>query len=55
MTRRMITLAGVAWGMVIFGEQHSAYVWAALALTILGIAMVGRRAPVAIRFPERDR
>jgi drug/metabolite transporter (DMT)-like permease len=30
----VITLAGVGWGMALFGERHSLYIWAALALTL---------------------
>ena len=30
----VITLAGVAWGLLLFGERHSLYVWLALALTL---------------------
>lgn len=44
-TAYIITLAGVAWGMVLFGERHSAYIWAALALTMVAIALVRPQAP----------
>jgi drug/metabolite transporter (DMT)-like permease len=39
-TAYVITLAGVAWGMILFAETHSIYIWSALALTLLAIAMV---------------
>jgi drug/metabolite transporter (DMT)-like permease len=39
-TAYVITLAGVAWGMVLFGETHSIYIWVALALTLVGISLV---------------
>jgi drug/metabolite transporter (DMT)-like permease len=39
-TAYVITLAGVAWGMVLFGEIHSVYIWSALALTLFGISLV---------------
>lgn len=45
----VITLAGVAWGMLLFGERHSLYVWGALALTLAGIALVKPRRPSAGR------
>ena len=35
-----VTISGVLWGIVIFGEAHSAWVWAALAVMFAGIAMV---------------
>jgi drug/metabolite transporter (DMT)-like permease len=39
-TAYIITLAGVGWGMILFGETHSAYIWLALALTLIGITLV---------------
>ena len=37
------TLFGIAWGYLIFGETHSAWVWAALVLLLAGIYLVNRR------------
>ncbi|MFT5502495.1 MAG: drug/metabolite transporter (DMT)-like permease [Gammaproteobacteria bacterium] len=39
-TAYIITLAGVGWGMILFGETHSGYIWVALVLTLIGIALV---------------
>ncbi len=39
-----VTLAGVFWGMAIFGEQHSLWIWAALAVMLAGLALVTPRA-----------
>lgn len=36
----VVTLTGVAWGMVLLGEAHSGWVWAALAVMIVGLALV---------------
>jgi drug/metabolite transporter (DMT)-like permease len=49
-TAYIVTLAGVFWGMVIFSESHSLWVWGALAIMIIGLALVKpnkavRRAP----------
>ena len=33
-------LSGIIWGMVVFGESHSLWVWAALVLMFGGLAMV---------------
>lgn len=44
----VITLAGVGWGMILFAERHSAWVWLALALTLAALAMV-RPEPAARR------
>jgi len=44
-TAYIITLAGVGWGMVIFDETHSGYVWAALLMTLLGAILVRPRQP----------
>ena len=39
-TGYVVTLAGVFWGMVIFDEQHSIWVWLALAAMIVGLSLV---------------
>jgi len=39
----VVTIAGVAWGIAIFGEQHSLWVWGALALMLAGLALVTPR------------
>ena len=38
-TANLVTLFGVLWGIVIFGEQHSAWVWLSLA-TMTGALML---------------
>jgi len=38
----LVTLAGVFWGWLLFGEQHSLYVWAAMAAIFAGLALVTR-------------
>ena len=38
-----ITLAGVFWGIVFFAERHTLWVWAALALMLLGLGLVTPR------------
>lgn len=53
-TAYVITLAGVAWGMALFDERHSQYVWVALALTLFGSALVKPRAPRAARFVRHE-
>jgi len=40
----VVTIAGVAWGIAIFGEQHSLWVWGALVLMLAGLALVTPRA-----------
>lgn len=44
-TAYVITLAGVGWGMLLFGERHSVYIWSALALALLAVGLVRPRAP----------
>ncbi len=39
----LITAAGVLWGMAIFGERHSPWIWAALVLMFAGLALVNLR------------
>ena len=36
----VITLAGIAWGIVLLGEVHSNWVWAALACMLVGLTLV---------------
>lgn len=36
----VVTLAGIGWGMLLFGERHSWWIWVALALLLIGIALV---------------
>ncbi|MBT6829910.1 MAG: EamA family transporter, partial [Rhodospirillaceae bacterium] len=35
-------LVGVALGMLVFGEQHSLWVWLAIALVLVGLYLVNR-------------
>jgi drug/metabolite transporter (DMT)-like permease len=44
----LVTLFGVGWAMLILGETYSAWVWAALALMLGGLALVQPR-PAAPR------
>jgi drug/metabolite transporter (DMT)-like permease len=39
----VVPIAGVAWGMLIFGDSLSDWVWAALALMIAGLALMNAR------------
>lgn len=36
----IVTLSGVAWGMVLFGEQHSGWIWASLVILTIGMVLV---------------
>ncbi len=38
------SLAGVGWGMLIFGERHSLWIWGAVVLLMLGLYLVNRPA-----------
>ena len=39
----LVMVSGVLWGMLIFGESHSAWIWGALAVMLAGLALVGTR------------
>lgn len=39
----IVTLTGVMFGIVMFGEVHSAWVWAATAMVLGGVALVNMR------------
>jgi len=43
-----VTLAGIVWGMVLFGERHGPWIWAALALMFAGLALVNLRREAAV-------
>lgn len=36
----LVTLAGIGWGMLIFGERHSHWLWLAVAVIFAGVALV---------------
>ena len=39
----VVTLAGVLWGMLIYGEAHSAWIWGSLAVMIGALSLVKPR------------
>jgi drug/metabolite transporter (DMT)-like permease len=41
-TAYLITVAGVLWGIALFHERHSLWIWAAMLLMCLGVALVSR-------------
>lgn len=43
LTTYLITLAGVLWGMLLFGERHSLWIWAAVVLLVVGMVLVTPR------------
>ncbi len=36
----VVTLSGIAWGIIVFGESHSAWFWGAVALMMAGLTLV---------------
>jgi drug/metabolite transporter (DMT)-like permease len=40
----VVTLSGIVWGIAIFGEQHSLWIWAALAAMMAALILVTPRA-----------
>jgi drug/metabolite transporter (DMT)-like permease len=44
----LVTLAGIGWGMLLFGERHSHWLWLAVVVVFAGVAMVnlGKRKSV---------
>ena len=38
----IVPLAAIGWGIIFFNESHSLWIWAALALMILGVFLVNR-------------
>jgi drug/metabolite transporter (DMT)-like permease len=44
-TGYLVTIAGVIWGLVLFAESHSGWVWTSLAVMIIGLSLVSPRKP----------
>ena len=42
-TAYLVTLSGIMWGIVIFNEQHSWWIWSALIVMMAGLALVKPR------------
>ena len=42
-TAYIVTLSGVFWGILIFGEEHSLWIWASLAVMLIALALVTPR------------
>jgi drug/metabolite transporter (DMT)-like permease len=39
----IVTISGVVWGMLVLDEQHSGWVWVAMAVLFGGLALVNPR------------
>jgi drug/metabolite transporter (DMT)-like permease len=39
----VVTLSGVIWGMLVFAETHSAWIWGAIVVMMAGLALVSPR------------
>ena len=47
LTANLVTLFGVIWGVIIFGEENSVWVWLSLATMMAAVALVTPRAKAA--------
>ncbi len=47
-TGYVVTLTGIGWGILIFGESHSPWVWGATVLIFAGMALVNLRRRAAV-------
>lgn len=50
----VVTLAGVFWGIYIFEETHSSWVWASLVIMLVGLALVSPRRTTAESDPVKN-
>ena len=41
----IVTLTGVMFGIVMFGEVHSVWVWGATVMVLVGVGLVNLRPP----------
>ena len=39
----IVTLAGVGWGIIIFGDRHSGWIWGAMLILLMGMTLVRPR------------
>ena len=39
----VVMVSGVLWGLMIFGESHSAWIWGALGVMLTGLSLVGQK------------
>jgi len=44
-TSYLVTAFGLVWGIVLFDERHSLYVWASMAVLMVALTLVRPRAP----------
>ena len=44
----LVTLCGVLWGMILFGEKHSAWIWLSLATMMAAVMLVAPRRGEAV-------
>ncbi len=51
MVDNLATLTAVGWGILIFGESHSLWVWGALVLLLAGVYLVNRTGAAARKVP----
>ena len=50
-----VTLAGIGWGMLLFGESHSIRIWLALVLALVGIFLVQPRKSLTQHGDQKSR
>ncbi len=50
----IVTLSGLMWGMVLFGEQPSSWIYLSLVLILAGMALVNFGGRLALRKPTRS-
>ena len=43
----IVTLSGVIWGIIIFSEEHSFWVWSSIVVMMAGLALVSPRQSAA--------
>ena len=36
----VVTISGVIWGIIVFSEQHTVWVWASVIVMLLGLVLV---------------
>ena len=53
-TGYLVTICGVLWGMVLFGESHPVFVWFSFLLVLVGVFLVNPRSRDLVPGPVRN-
>ena len=50
----IVTISGVIWGIIIFTESHSLWIWASLVIAIAGLGLVRQRKETPLELKQQE-